>query len=174
MKKRKVLNNNALGILLTINALLLIVSIVQHFGSNEVVSDIAHASSQDEKEAVNIEEKRKNDDNENSDEETFSYTFEIDSVAHFSENIEGITMYFSHTDNKGAYFTYVATEKPKQWVDGYWFVTHDAMKKGFYNVDVLDHNDVLQSIYIADEQNGGFDYMQLKPANDLDKGYAYH
>ena len=138
---------------------------------NKVDDEIVYAS--DNNTELEVDEKRKNDDNENNEEETFSYTFKLESVAHFSENIEGMSMYFSHVDNSGAYFTYKPTEKPKEWNDGYWYVPFNVMEQGYYNVNLLKHNDELKAIYIADEVNGGYDYMQLKPSSDTESSYAF-
>lgn len=162
-KKRKVLNNNAIGFLLGINILLLFIGIAVDNASEEDNTAVAHASS-----TLSSEEKRKNDDIESNEE--YDVTFELESVAHFSEEIEGIDMFFSHTDENGAYFTYMQTESPKSFESGYWFVSYEVLEKGYYNADYLEHNDKLESIFIADA-NG--DYMQLKPSSDTEKGYAY-
>ena len=163
-RKHKVLNNNAIGLLLGINILLLFIGVAVNTINKEDNTSIALANS-----TLSQEEKRRNDDIENSEE--YDVTFELESVAHFSENIEGIEMFFSHVDEKGAYFTYVPTESPKSFESGYWFVSFEVLEKGYYNADYLEHNDKLESIFIADEFNG--DYMQLKPSSDIEKGYVY-
>lgn len=167
-KKRIRLNSNGIGLLLLINAILLFINILQHFNSTNI-SEIVYASNVE----METNEKRKNDDNENNDEETFQYTFKIDTVAHNSENIVGMPMYFSHADDEGAYFTYMETEYPKEWKDGYWFVTHEAMEKAYYDVNLLSHNDLLHTIYMTGDKGGGYDYMMLKSATNNDVGYAY-
>ena len=163
-KKRKVLNNNAIGFLLGINILLLFIGIAVDNASEEDSTAVAHASS-----TLSNEEKRKNDDIEAYEE--YDVTFELESVAHFSEGIKGIDMFFSHIDENGAYFTYMKTESPKTFESGYWFVPFEVLEKGYYNANYLEHNDKLESIFIVDEFNG--DYMQLKPSSDTEKGYAY-
>lgn len=164
-RKRRILNNNGIGLLLLINAILLFVNILQQLNSDSI-KEVVYASD------YQTDEKRKNDDNESNDEETFTYTFKIDSVAHHSE-IEGFPMYFSHADEKGAYFTYMETEYPKEWKDGYWFVTHEALEKGSYDIDLLSHNDELRSIFISGTQSNRNDFMMLKHASDSGIGYAH-
>ena len=164
-KKRKVLNNNAIGFLLGINILLLFIGIAVDNTSEEDSTAVAHASS-----TLSNEEKRKNDDIESNEE--YDVTFELESVAHFSEGIKGLPMFYSHADNNGVYFTYMTTENPKSFESGYWFVSYEVLDKGYYKADLLEHNDKLEAIYIADEFNG--DYIQLKPSSDTEKGYAYH
>ena len=168
--KRKVLNNNAIGILLLINVVLLTINIITMFGTNKDLNEVAYAS--ESSELLEVDEKRKNDDDESVDEETFAFTYNIQSISLSSQNIDGIPMYFSHSDSKGAYFTYMKTDQPKEWKDGYWFASHDVMKQGNYDINLLTHNDELRTVYVADG-NGGQDYMQLKPSNEIEDGYAY-
>ena len=164
-RKRKVLNNNAIGFLLGINILLLLIGIAINTIDKEEYESIAHASA-----TLSQEERRRNDDVKNNEE--YDVTFELESVSNSSENIKGIEMFLSHVDEKGAYFTYVPTENPKSFEGGYWFVSFEVLEKGHYNPAYLEHNDKLESIFIVDELNG--DYMQLKPASDIDKSYVYN
>lgn len=171
-KPKKILNNNAIALLLFLNLLATIINIVENNHNN--VMPVAYASTNEN--TPETDEKRKNSDNEGEEEYTndIQIDFELESVAHFSEEIKGIPMYVAFKDDEGVYFTYAHTENPESWEGGYWYVSNEVLKQGYYDVDLLQHDDELRAIYINDNVNGGTDYMQLRPCNDTEKGYAYN
>ncbi|MFJ7982468.1 hypothetical protein ACIQ1D_19625 [Lysinibacillus xylanilyticus] len=91
----------------------------------------------------------------NQDETTVGYS--IESVTRENEN--GMTLYYSHSNDDGAFFNYVPSAQYENdgFSDNYWFVDNQTLERA--NIKSLSKDDAVEAIFYDGE------YFEIKHAN---------
>lgn len=95
--------------------------------------------------------------------------FSINSVTK-NDDVGSIPLYFSHSNEEGTFFTYLETEQPNTWNEGYWFIDYDTLNLANINANQLMHNDVIQGVFYANNDEG-YDHFEIKEVIALSNEY---
>lgn len=155
MKKSiRQLNNNTIALLIGLNIFISILVLISL--QSPKVDNIAYASTIED-----VETSRKGNEEIDSEENVKEdILFKIEAVTSESSDVNTIPLYFSHADEHGAYFTYLETEQPKSWEQGYWYIDYGTLKDANISSVQLQHNDEIQGVFYATADNS--DYFEIK------------
>lgn len=150
--KKKVLNNNAIGILLVLNILIGMVNMVENLTSN----DIAHAQ------VDNSNEEAKRKDNENEvDLEGNEATHKVVDVDNATEQIGTTKLYYAHGNGNEAWFTARETSSPNE-IQADWYIDKKTLAKANIELELLSHNDTVEVVYVVNELYEYFEIVAVK------------
>lgn len=147
-------NNRAIALLVVLNLIATMFILIQ-INKSEFDS-VAYANSLEE-----VEPNRKAGEEiafEETEEEEI--LFSIKQVTDHSIETGTIPLYFSHSNEHGTYFTYLRTEQPNTWTQGYWYIDYGTLELANINPTMLNHNDEIQGVFYANADDG--DHFEIK------------
>lgn len=103
---------------------------------------------------------RKKDENVNpnavdeADEAEETILYNIKAVTSYDSEHPTIPLYYHHSNEEGALFTYTPLEEGEQWDGGYWLVDHETIKEA--HIEYLMRNDIVQGVFYDGE------YFEIK------------
>ena len=88
------------------------------------------------------------------DEADETILYNIKAVTSYDSDYPTMPLYYHHSNEEGAWFTYKPLEEGEVWESGYWFVDHKTLKEA--NIHYLTMNDVIQGVFYDGE------YFEIK------------